>query len=161
MPAPNPSYPHLPTGHQPGTQSRRELKESNGVQRWVAERWTLDGVSIALRRTDYRRGETVEAVVQPRADASFTPLSAGLVCTERYWNEAKRYPDTDWATEWETWQELAPDTSLEQPVSLTIPAGGPYSHEGTVLSISWAVVVRERRRLRADKTYLEPIWIDP
>jgi hypothetical protein len=116
----------------------------------------LSGVALSLPRTEYRRGETVElSVTSAAADGS--PLLAGLVCTERYYD-----PDPDiggfyTATQWDHWREVSTSTSLPQRVSLEIPASEPYTHEGTVWSIWWAVVVRRPLRLRPDPTISEPI----
>lgn len=121
---------------------------------------SLSGVSLSLARTEYRRGDAVEVVVTvPDPDGS--QLRAGLVCTERYMDKKGESPDVFEATQWEEWQELSGSTSLPQRLSFTIPRSEPYSHRGSVLWISWAVVVRRPRRLRRDPSVVEPIWTDP
>jgi hypothetical protein len=111
-----------------------------------------------------RRGMTVTA----RVDANTTDreLEIGLVCVEAFdvVSHARTQAgsinirQTSYATTWETWQHLGPDTRTYR---FLIPADGPYSYEGDCLSYAWRVSVREVRRLRVDPRLDRPIWVHP
>jgi hypothetical protein len=150
VPAPRPS--HIPVGHDPGSLTRDYPISDGALPRMF--RPALSGVTVALPRTEYRRGEAVE----PEVAGGEPELAVGLVCTERYLDVARELarPVPVSATEWESWLSLA-----DGPPSFVIPATAPYSHEGTVLSLSWSIVVRGPRRMRLDRTIRTPIWVSP
>jgi hypothetical protein len=129
--------PYIPPGRAPGPLTREHPHR---------RRTELDGVEVSLARTEYRRGDSVEPVVRASGDS----VRVGLVCTERYLDtRGQRRPTLRAAVEWESWGDLV------------VPRDAPYSHEGTVLAISWAVVVRVPRRWRPDARVWTPIWVSP
>jgi hypothetical protein len=126
----------------------------------------LAGFAIELERPSLRRGETVEATVTLADPAAVTPeTEVGLVCIEHHevrtrGQNGSHYPATREDVAFEEWHELAP--ALErQSFSFVLPASGPYSHEGSVLSFEWRVSVRERQRLRADARSDAPLTVAP
>ena len=116
---------------------------------------TLEGVTVSLPRTEYRRGDSVVPTVSVTSGAE--NLVVGLVCFERWLDTSgESGPSPSRATEWKSWRPLA-----EGPPSFAVPPSAPYSYEGKLLTLSWAVVVKESRRLRPDRTLRTPVWVSP
>jgi hypothetical protein len=121
-------------------------------------RRSAHGLELAVDRQELRRGDRIGATASGEGD-----LEVGLVCTEHYdvlrhVGSDTRSRVTESAPAWQAWVP-APHAALGQGVELAVPADGPYSYEGTCVSLSWAVVVR-----RVGERRLGPfvaVWVEP
>ena len=150
MPLPRNIYAHIPPGREPGALSRDYPGPRGALVALL--RPSLSGVTVSLERTEFRRGEAVRPELVGEVSRE---MVVGLVCLERYLVVERHGFSPSFALEWESWQPTDGTPSLE------IPAEAPYSHEGSVLSISWEVVVRAPRRRRPDLELRTPIWVCP
>jgi hypothetical protein len=95
----------------------------------------------------------------------------GLVCVTTYEDRRARRPERSGrggapgapVTErvaHECWVHLMPGAVL-QVVDLEVPAEGPVSHQGGVLSHSWRVMARRRGPRDPESVVERPIWVLP
>ena len=122
------------------------------------------GLELRVDQAQVCRGKELEADVLIASPARLGELEVGVVCTEHYdlkvHNEHGTDRSTSTAIEHEAWKPLQ-SVAGRQRVSLSIPAGAPFSYEGSCLSFRWEVVVRGRRRRALDKRASQQISVRP
>lgn len=115
----------------------------------------LDGILVEVERAQLRRGDPVDATVTLEDPSAASPdMEVGLVCIEHYEErttnaQGTSYPETREAAAFEEWRKLTP-LPARQGFRFELPADGPYTHDGRVLSFEWRVTVRDPQRMRAD-----------
>ena len=107
------------------------------------------GLQVAADKELVARGDELDATVTVTNRKNLGALEVGLVCTETYEVSDNDSSGTSWGTAYECWTPLEPGTP-RQRVRLRVPADGPYTYMGTVLSYRWEVVVRGPRNRRID-----------
>lgn len=112
------------------------------------------GLTAGVDRQRVRRGESLSA----RLTAGDPATELGLVCRVHY-DVLDRTTEgtgrvTRMATAWEAWQ---PAGALG--ATLTVPADGPPSYEGTVVSFAWAVYARPPGG--GPPSAPTPVWVEP
>jgi hypothetical protein len=123
----------------------------------------LRGATLSVAPGDVRRGEQVSVTLADARGRS-EPLEVGLACDERVDTEVRvfargasvRRRQTAESTIHEEWQPAHGGT-----FTFLIPAGLPYSYEGSCVSWSWRVSARTAKRLRTDPRADLPIWVEP
>lgn len=125
------------------------------------------GLAVRVEQPEARRGEEIQAVVTIVDLAGLGTLEVGLVCVEHYDEEtytggesggASRTTST--STQHEQWQPL-PSQQGEHSVRFTIPQQGPFSYEGSCLSLTWEVVARGARKRALDAKASQEITVRP
>ncbi len=107
------------------------------------------GLQVAADKKLVIRGDELDATVTMTSRRNLGALEVGLVCTETYEVADADSSGVSWGTAYECWTPLEPGTP-RQTTRLRVPADGPYSYIGTVLSFRWEVVVRGVRKRRID-----------
>ena len=107
------------------------------------------GLEVAADEELVARGGELEATVAAKNPKGLGVLEVGLVCTETYEVSGEDGSGLSWGTAYESWTPLEPGTP-RQTVRLRVPADGPYSYIGSVLSFRWEVVARGVRKRRVD-----------
>ena len=123
------------------------------------------GLEVKSSTREVSRGQSLEASVTIAKGAKLGAVQVGLFCTEAY---AVEMQDTDggtsqgtsWATAYEAWVPLA-ETPGVQTVRLDVPADGPYTYDGEILSFRWEVVARGVRKRRLDARAICLIVVRP
>ena len=127
----------------------------------------LRGTTLTAGGLDFRRGDEVSVTFIGRR-TSDDRLEVGIACDERYDTETRVYSrgvstvvrQTGEATVHEEWQPV-PAGAAQHAVTFRVPAGEPYSYEGSCLSYTWRISARAVRPLRRDARLDEPIWVEP
>ena len=118
------------------------------------------GLEVAADKEVIARGDELDATVTVASRKDLGALEIGLVCTETYEVYDDNEPGVSWGTAYESWTPLA-HGMRSQTVRLRVPADGPYSYTGTVLSFRWEVVVRGLRKRRVDARATFDIEVRP
>jgi hypothetical protein len=115
---------------------------------WLRVRMTK-GLGVTASRDVVARGDELEAAVTIDGGTELGVLEIGLVCTETYEVTSQDGGGVSWGTAYECWTPVEAG-ARSQTVRLRVPADGPYTYVGTVLSFRWEVVARGARRRRPD-----------
>jgi hypothetical protein len=123
---------------------------------------------VSANPTDLRRGDKVNVQLEiTDVDKLQGRLEVGLVCTELYDERQVSYNQNGEtthravakATAYEKWNKAAGNRS--ESFTFEIPADGPFSHEGAVVTLEWRVTAREPIKHGRDPTSDQPIWVAP
>ena len=122
-------------------------------------RWLLDrrrraigreiGLDVEAVEQPVRRGQELEALLDIATPEGLGSVEVGVVCTE-YYQEDNSDADnpgrriTCKAIAHEAWQPVEVVAGA-QSARFTIPAGAPFSYEGSCLSFGWELVGRGQR----------------
>lgn len=124
-------------------------------------------LELTLDRLQVRRGERIDARLRLTDPGRVRDrIEVGIVCEvsydlwERSGTDNERSRRTNRATAFEHWMP-ASTTQPVQTISLEVPRGVPFSHEGRCLSYAWRVVAREPVSLRFDPSRRIDIWVAP
>ena len=122
--------------------------------------------TVQVDRGELRRGESVQATLSVgRLERVAEGAQVGIVCTEYYEvtrtdGKGNQYADTEDVIAYEDWHPVDRAQSTQRHV-FEVPAGAPYSHEGTVVSFQWRLTAREPKRMRPDARTDTPLWVRP
>jgi hypothetical protein len=123
---------------------------------------------VSANPTDLRRGDKVNVQLGiTDVDKLQGRVKVGLVCTELYDERKVNYTQNGQttrrvvskATAYEKWNTAAGNRS--ESFTFEIPADGPFSHEGAVLTLEWHVTARLPIEHGRDPTSDQPIWVAP
>jgi hypothetical protein len=125
------------------------------------------GLRLEVLSSTPHRGEKVRA----RLGAPESEAEVGLVCVTTYEARRARRPErtegggapgspVPQRITHECWVHLMPGAVL-QVVDLDVPAEGPFSQRGEVVSHSWRVMARRRRPRDPESVVELPIWVLP
>lgn len=120
------------------------------------------GLEVTADKEVVTRGDELDATVTVTSRKDLGALEVGLVCTETYQvtNSDGQGSGLSWGTAYECWTPVE-HGSPRQTVRLRVPADGPYSYIGTVLSFRWEVVARGVRKRRVDARATYDIEVRP
>jgi hypothetical protein len=112
------------------------------------------GLEVGAAGHPVRRGEEIDARVRITSPRGLGRVEVGLVCTEFFASavsdsQGGRRRGTASATAHEAWHPVDGTPGVHS-VRLAVPADAPFTYEGDVLSFTWEIVVRERRKHRLD-----------
>jgi hypothetical protein len=125
--------------------------------------------SVTANPTDLRRGDKVNVELQVTdPDKIEGRLKVGVICTELYDERQVSYNKNGQTTHrvvastvaYEKWNTAAAD-SRSQSFTFEIPADGPFSHEGAVVTLEWHVTAKEPIEHGRDPISDQPIWVAP
>lgn len=119
----------------------------------------LKGVSLEIVPAEVQRGESVRARVVSASEATPPRLLVGLVGSEHWEDDRGETTLTRKSVEWEHWLEVDLGEG-EQHVEFMVPGDGPFSYEGTLVSLSWAVAAAVPR-LWSSSRMETPLWVLP
>lgn len=123
---------------------------------------------VSANPTDLRRGDKVNVQLEiTDVDKLQGRVQVGLVCTELYDERKVNYTQNGQttrrvvtrATAYEKWNTAAGNRS--ESFTFEIPADGPFSHEGAVLTLEWRVTARTPIKHGRDPSSDQPIWVAP
>jgi hypothetical protein len=123
------------------------------------------GLAVDASDLPVRRGGELDARVTIASRGGLGQVEVGLVCTEFFASAMSdsrggRRRGTASATAHEAWLPVDGTPGVHS-VSLAVPAEAPFSYDGDVLSFTWEVVARGRRRRRLDAQARREISVLP
>jgi hypothetical protein len=123
------------------------------------------GLQVDATDRPVRRGEQLHARVMIARPKRLGDVEVGLVCTELFASAVSdskggRRRGTASATAHEAWLPVVSTPGVHS-VRLAVPAHAPFSYEGELVSFTWAVVARGRRKRRLDAQARHEIAVLP
>jgi hypothetical protein len=123
------------------------------------------GLEVRASGQRVRRGEQLDARVTITSPERLGRIEVGLVCTEFFASAVSdpkggRRRGTASATAHETWVPIDSTPGMHS-VRLAVPAHAPFSYHGGVLSFTWELVARGRRKHRLDAQARHAITVLP
>jgi hypothetical protein len=119
----------------------------------------LTGVDVDVEPVEAQRGRSLRARVAVTSQRRPPRLLVGLVGSEHWEDDRGEAPVTRKSVEWEQWFEVDLHRGVDQ-VDFSIPIDGPFSYEGTLISLSWAVAAVTPRMLFESRKEV-PVWVSP
>jgi len=131
----------------------------------LRRRRTRGMLQVAAGEPEVHRGGELDAQLTIASLGGLGAVEVGLVCTEFYacavtGGDGKRSRGTGSATAHEEWLAVD-DTPGVHSVRLGVPAQAPFSYAGELLSFTWEVAARGRRRHRLDAQARHEISVLP